>query len=149
METEKAEVSTELNKLVTINNDRIEGYERAANETKDSELKQLFTKFASQSRRFNNELSTEVRNAGGTVETGTTTSGKFYRAWMDIKAAISGKDRKAILASCEFGEDVAKDTYKEILEDNHLPVNVKTLVNSQFNEITSAHDEVRRLRDSI
>ncbi len=149
METEKAEVATELNKLVTINNDRTEGYQKAAEETKDGELKQLFTKFATQSRRFNSELSSEVSKAGGKPETGTTTSGKFYRAWMDIKAALSGKDRKAVLASCEFGEDVAKDTYKELLEDNHLPENVKTLVNSQFAEIKSAHDEIRRLRDSI
>ena len=35
-----------LNSLITINNDRIQGYETAAKETKDEELKTLFGRFA-------------------------------------------------------------------------------------------------------
>ena len=45
-----------LNELVQTNNDRIEGYERAAKETKDSDLKSLFSSMASKSRMFNSEL---------------------------------------------------------------------------------------------
>lgn len=32
---------------------------------------------------------------------------------MDVKAALTGKDRKAILNSCEYGEDIAKDSYEK------------------------------------
>jgi hypothetical protein len=33
----------------------------------------------------------------GTPEEGTRITGKFFRVWMDVKAALTNKDRKAIL----------------------------------------------------
>ena len=38
-----------LNELIQINNDRIEGYERASKETNETDLKLLFERFASKS----------------------------------------------------------------------------------------------------
>jgi hypothetical protein len=35
-----------LNKLIEINNDRIEGYQTASDETKESDLKELFSKLS-------------------------------------------------------------------------------------------------------
>src|SRR5436189_5968746 len=88
-----------LNDLVQINNDRIEGYERAANETEDADLKALFSSMASKSRTFKSELTSEITKRGGKSTESTTSSGKVYRVWMDFKAAVTGKDRKAILSS--------------------------------------------------
>ena len=58
----------------------------------------------------------EVSRLGGTSAEGTLTTGKLHRVWMDVKAALTGKDREAILKSCEFGEGVAQDTYGKALE---------------------------------
>jgi uncharacterized protein (TIGR02284 family) len=139
-----------LNKLVEINNDRIEGYERAAKETEDMELKSLFLSFSSQSRGFRSELESLVREHGGSPVEGTTTSGKFYRAWMDIKAALTGKDKKAIISSCEFGEDVAKDTYKDALHDlSELPQNAIGVIQNQYAKIREAHDKIKTMRDVL
>ena len=69
-------------------------------------------------------LATEVAALGDDIEKGTTNSGKIYRAWMDVKAAFTGHDRKAILASCEFGEDAAQAAYKTALAVEGLPSNV-------------------------
>ena len=41
METQKT--ATAVNDLIVINNDRYEGYKTAASETKDSDLKSMFT----------------------------------------------------------------------------------------------------------
>ena len=140
-----------LNKLVEINNDRIEGYETASKETDDSDLKSLFSQLAQTSHGCNAELTAEVQQLGGTPVEGTRVSGKFYRAWMDVRAAISGKDRKAILKSCEYGEDVAVKTYEEILEehpqdltDMHL-----AMVEDQYQMIKADHDRVKELRDTL
>ena len=94
-----------LNDLIEINNDRIEGYERASRETEsdDADLRALFNNMASESRRYVNELTSLVSQTGEETAKGTTVRGKIYRAWMDVKATFSGHDRKAILASCEFG----------------------------------------------
>lgn len=101
-----------LNSLITINNDRIEGYETASEGTEEHDLKTLFARFISTSQKCKRELIMEVRTLGGEVAEGTKTSGKIYRIWMDVKAALTGKDRKAILDSCEYGEDEAQDTYE-------------------------------------
>jgi uncharacterized protein (TIGR02284 family) len=40
-----------LNTLITINNDRIEGYETAAKETEEHELKTVFAQFSATSQK--------------------------------------------------------------------------------------------------
>lgn len=102
-----------LNKLVEINNDRIEGYETAIAETDDRELQGLFTQLAQTSRKCNQELKNEIRFLGGTPTESTKITGKFFRAWMDVKAALAGNDQKTILSSCEFGEDHAATPMKK------------------------------------
>src|SRR2546421_9780279 len=119
-----------LNDLIRINNDRIEGYKRAAKEADDSDvdLKALFNRMADESRQYVAELTREVIKLGGEPATGTTASGKIYRAWMDVKATFTGKDREALLASCEFGEDAAQKAYQEALtSDETLSIDIRQL----------------------
>src|SRR5688572_14790537 len=134
-----------VNKLVEINNDRMDGYKTAAQETEDTDLKALFNKFWEQSRKYKTELAEIVTRLGGKPTEKTSTSGKVYRAWMDIKAALTRKDRKAIVSSCEFGEDVALSGYKEALEDDDvtLSADIKMIIQRQKAEIKMAHDEVK------
>ena len=140
-----------LNRLVEINNDRIEGYETATKETNEPDLKVLFTKLADTSQDCRIELEREVEQLGGTPAKGTKVTGKFFRAWMDVKAAITGKDRKAILESCEYGEDHALKTYQEVLEDDreYLTVEQISMIESQYDLLRADHDAVRALRDSL
>lgn|SRR5687767_5476369 len=148
---ENKEAIDALNALVEINNDRIEGYETATKETNEPDLKVLFTKLADTSRDCRIELEREVEQLGGTPAKGTKVTGKFFRAWMDVKAAITGKDRKAILESCEYGEDHALKTYEEVLEDDreHLNVEQTSMIESQYDLLKADHDAVRALRDSL
>lgn len=149
METEKT--IAVLNKLITINNDRIEGYQTASDETEEHDLKSLFSKFISNSQKCKQELANEVRLLGGEVAEGTMVSGKFFRVWMDVKAAITGKDRKVILDSCEYGEDVAKGTYEKVLSDDlaDLTAEQQTLIRTQYVVLKADHDEVKALRDAL
>jgi uncharacterized protein (TIGR02284 family) len=140
-----------LNTLITINNDRIEGYETASKETEEHDLKTLFAQLGSTSQKCNQELNVEVRKLNGTPAEGTMVSGKFFRVWMDVKAAITGKDRKAILNSCEYGEDVAKHTYENVLKNDteHLSFELQTLIQSQHTLLVADHDKVKALRDAL
>ena len=140
-----------LNDLVEINYDRVRGYEKAVDETnaKDADLRTLFSDFANESRNYANELSTLVTSLGGTPSTGTTARGKIYRAWMDIKAVITGSDRKAILASCEFGEDAAQKAYDQALSsDADLPVDIRQVIMKQKQNLKKGHDRVKKMRDT-
>ena len=140
---------SQLNSLVEINNDRIQGYERAIAETDDEDLTYLFTNMAAHSKSYKSDLSREVSSLGGEPTEGTKNSGKIFRAWMDIKAALTGKNRKEILSSCEFGEDAALDTYKDVLADDDgvLTDDLKKLIQMQKQEIQLDHDRVKALRD--
>lgn len=150
METPTEKTVAALNSLIIINNDRYEGYKTAAEETDDVDLKLLFTRFSTQSKRFSNELQKLIPfTEEGPDKNETTTSGKLYRVWMDIKAAVTAKDRKSILSSCEFGEDVAKKTYEEVLEHpEDISSDLLTLIRKQKSEILEGHDHVKALRDS-
>jgi uncharacterized protein (TIGR02284 family) len=149
METKDSQTIQLLNDLIRINNDRIEGYERAVNDTDDPKLKSLFHAMAQESRKFKNELLTEVIKLGGTPEEGTTVSGKVFRTWMDFKSAIAGKDRKAIIASCEFGEDAALHTYNEVLETGKLPAQFFNMVKEQHTGLKQSHDRIKLMRDTV
>ena len=139
-----------INDLIRINKDRIDGYKKAMNESKDEneDLKMLFEGYVAESRQFVQQLSAEVKRLGGKPATDTTSSGKIYRVWMDLKVAVSGDDRKAILASCEYGEDAAQKAYDTALHsDVEFDQPLHMLIVRQQTSLKEGHDEVKRLRD--
>ena|SRR5690349_1112572 len=148
MENTNQKTIDTLNNLLEINNDRIEGYRHASKETDEADLKDLFTQFSRTSHEFKQTLTEKIKSLGGTPVRGTRNTGKLYRAWMDIKAALTNKNRKAILASCEFGEDVAVKNYEDALKDNPIESSLYPIIQSQYNVIKADHDQVKRLRDA-
>lgn len=139
-----------LNDLIRINHDRVVGYEKAIDELKDedADLKALFNRYTQESKQYATELTHEVTRLGGDPTEGTTNSGKVYRVWMDLKAAITGKDRKTILDNCEFGEDAAQKAYDTALNsDVDLEAPLRELIVRQKAALRVGHDEVKRLRD--
>lgn len=139
-----------LNDLIRINHDRTEGYHKAVEELKptDIDLKTMFTNMANTSVQYANALSAEVRNLGGSPATDSTQSGKLYRVWMDIKSGITARDRKSVLALCEFGEDAALKAYNLALEsDAEIPADIRQIIMEQRTSIQSSHDVVKRYRD--
>jgi uncharacterized protein (TIGR02284 family) len=139
-----------LNDLIKINNDRIDGYEKAIAEVKDIDLdlRGIFQKMANESRENVAELSREVASLGGESATGTTGSGKIYRVWMDIKATFTGHDRESVLESCEYGEDAAQEAYDDALAtDADLPVDLRQLITSQKSALLESHNLIKKYRD--
>ena len=140
-----------LNSLITINNERIEGYETASKESKEQDLKSLFTDFTSTSQKCKQELVIEVTKLGGKIAEGTMISGKFFRVWMDVKAALTGNDRKAILDSCEYGEDTAVNAYNEVLKNNlnDITTEQQSMIRAQYYLIVADHNKVKSMRDAL
>lgn len=139
-----------LNDLIEINNDRVVGYEKAIEELKDgnSDLKTLFQRYITESRQYAQELKQEVTRLGGEPAEGTTNSGKVYRVWMDLKAVVTGKDRKTVLENSEFGEDAAQKAYNMALNsDVKWEPSLRDLIVRQKATLRTGHDEVKRLRD--
>lgn len=140
-----------LNDLIRINYDRVEGYEQAANEIHDisnTDIKTMLLQMAEESRAYQRDLSEVVVNLGGTPASETTTSGKIYIVWMDLKATFIGNNVLSVLESCELSEAAALKAYKEALdEDVEWPEEIFRLVSSQRLLIKVSHDRLKLFRD--
>ncbi|MCE7060443.1 PA2169 family four-helix-bundle protein [Dyadobacter sp. CY343] len=146
---QNAEIIEALNDLIVINNDRLAGYEKAYDETNEIEndLRALFNTLGDQSRVHVIELSDEVVSLGGEPETGTMTSGKLYRVWMDIRAVFTFDNRRAVLENAEGIEDAARKAYEEALRSMEFPADINQMLLRQQNAITSTHDTIMKERD--
>src|SRR6218665_1523295 len=140
MESQQKTVEV-LNDLIQINNDRADGFERAAKDLNDEniDLKASFEKMASGSRTNVTELAGLVGKQGEDPDTGNTVLGTLHRAWIDIKATFGGSDRHSILQECERGEDAIKKAYKDALQENDLGEEVRNTLLSQQKEINTSH----------
>lgn len=140
----------ELNDLIEINTDRITGYEKASNETKDidADLRAIFSQMADESRKYKAELTEEVTRLGGTPGKGRTALGTIYQIWMDVKATFTGHDRQSVLQSCEFGEDAAQKAYKMALaSDAEMDADARKMITSQKESLKNSHDIIKKYRD--
>ncbi|MCY7376376.1 MAG: PA2169 family four-helix-bundle protein [Pyrinomonadaceae bacterium] len=140
-------VISTLNGLVETCKDGQEGFKQAAEGIESSSLKSVFYEIGQQRARYAGELQALVREMGGDPETTSSTAGALHRSWINIKSLVTGKDEAGILNEVERGEDSAKKAYKDALAEN-LPANVKTVVQKQADEVMTAHDKIRDLRDS-
>ncbi|MEP7107892.1 MAG: PA2169 family four-helix-bundle protein [Ferruginibacter sp.] len=140
-----------LNDLKEINNDRVTGYEKAAEGTKnlDADLHTIFQSMAKDSRMYADELTQELTKLGGGAATGNTGKGKIYLFWMGIKANFSGSDRQTILESCEFGEDTVQRAYNAALASvSELDATIGKMITFQKASLKTSHKLVKNYRDA-
>lgn len=140
-----------FNSLIVINNDRIEGYKTAEFEAQETDLKMLFTNTMGTSLTCRKELSDEVRKLGGVPETGTLTSGKIFRFWMDLKAELTNNDRETILDSCEYGEETIQVTYQNAMRESLYDLNYSQnqMLNKHLDWLQTDFKKITHLLEKI
>jgi uncharacterized protein (TIGR02284 family) len=139
------EVVSDVNHLLEICNERIEGYRNAAKNVKDAELKSVFEKYAQQTEKFQQELlpfsdKTSAKDAGTRVIADT------WRVWMDMKAALTDGSRSSLINASITGEEAAIRNYEDCLEDD-LPMDLRNIVERQLAEIKSAYNHIKTFSD--
>jgi len=148
---EKAKTLEILNRLIEVNNDRIQGFKTASEEINEKKLKPLFVQFAQTSQNFKQDLSREIYSLGSIPTEGTTISGKFFKTWMDIKSSITGADRYVILDSCEIIEDHVVETYENVLRNELLCLNIEqlTIIRTQYSLIKNEQFRLLSIRTMV
>lgn len=139
-----SDVIKALNDLIEICKDGENGFRTAAEGIEDPTLKRLFESYSQQRAEFAAELQSQVRRAGKEPEDRGDVMGALHRGWINIKAAVTGRDEAAIISECERGEDAAVSAYRAALEKS-LPAEVRALVERQFLQVKEAHDHIRSL----
>jgi uncharacterized protein (TIGR02284 family) len=138
------EVSSTLNQLIQTCKDGEEGFEAAAEAVSDPNLRHLFESYSQQRSEFAAELEVEVQRMAKEPAQEGHVAAALHRGWMDLKAAVSGRDEGAIIAECERGEDLAVTAYQKALAAP-LPHDLRAILERQFIKIQEAHDQVRSL----
>ncbi|MEZ0540127.1 ferritin-like domain-containing protein [Fibrella arboris] len=143
------DIVEDLNELVKINNDRIQGYMKAVEDTDDSQLDHLFNEMIVQSQNFRSQLADHIVRIDGTAvsdATSTDVSSKIHRAWIDIKSAVTGKDRDTVLSSVTFGENAAVEAYEGAIENDKIPAYIKEDLTRQLSDLKASRDKMEELK---
>ncbi|MFD0798378.1 PA2169 family four-helix-bundle protein [Maribacter chungangensis] len=147
METYTETVGNKLNDILEKTYDAEKGYEKAAENTDNVNLKNFFTRKKQQRYDFGHELKTEIKQFGEEVDKGGSVTGAMHRAWMDTKAFFSGDNAEAMLEESIRGEKAAVEEYQDVLKDTALPASTATLLSQQMNKINTDLNQIKRLED--
>lgn len=141
------ELKSTVHHLIERCKDGAKGYKTASEDIEDQDLKDLFLKYAVQRDSMITELQDQMHRLGHTDDESSSIEGTLHRAWIDLKSALTSKDRVRVLEECERGEDYAVKAYEEALQKN-LPADLKKVVEQQYRDVKHAHDHIRALRDA-
>lgn len=138
-----------LNSLIATALDSVDGYTEAAKESDNVRFNDMFTARASERRSIVTQLQSEVRLLGGTPEDDGTILASAHRTFLDLKAAVTGRDDKAIVNEVERGEDHILHKFQAALKDESLSLETRSAIQSAFGSVRSGHDQMRDLKHAM
>jgi uncharacterized protein (TIGR02284 family) len=142
------EIST-LNTLTATLIDSINGYEDAAANSEAGRFQQMFRERANERQQVVQDLRSEVRRLGGEPEEGGSFMGKTHQRWLDLKAAITGRDEKSIINEVERGEDYLKEKFETALDSGSLSGESRAVVERAYQSVRAGHDQISRLKHGM
>lgn len=143
-----SDLKNKLDKIVGILKDGAKGYEHAASNLSDSELKTLFLRLSQQRKQFIEELKVEAPKLGISLDDSGTVKGYFHRAWMDVSYVFDTNDENVIDDSIT-GEEAAVETYQEVMDTKDIPEYLWNTLNNQFGLIRGATNQLRSLKKEV
>ena len=147
MTTDTKAVVSILNDLIETCKDGANGFRTAAEAVKHADAKALFSSRVPMIEGAAAELQAHVRRLGGDAETSGSVAAAVHRGWIDLKAAVTGKDDAAIITECERGEQLAVKNYEDALAKG-LPADVRAIVERQYQGAVQNLERVRALGDA-
>ena len=142
------EIST-LNTLIATLIDSVTGYEDSAANIDNSRLQELFRDNARERQRVVEDLRSEVRRLGGNPEDDGSFLGKTHQRFLDLKAAIAGRDEKAVINETERGEDYLKEKFETALNAGTLSGESRAVVERAYQSVRKGHDQVSSLKHGL
>ena len=141
---------TVLDTLTTTLIDSINGYRDAAANIEGSErFQQMFREMADERSQVAEDLRTEIRRLGGDPPDDGSLMGKTHQRFLDLKAAVTGRDDKAIINEVERGEDYLKEKFETALESDALSGESRSAIDRAFQSVRKGHDKVSQLKHSM
>ena len=140
---------TTINTLLATLTDSINGYRDSAENVENSSFKQLFLDSAEERSRVAEDLRAEVRRLGGEPNDDGSFAGKTHQVFLDLKAAVTGRDDKAIINEVERGEDYLKEKFEAALQSDKLAGETRSVVEQAFASVRRGHDRIAEIKHSM
>ena len=141
------QIST-LNGLIETTLDSVNGYEDSAQNIDSERLREVFRKNADDRQQVVGQLREEVRRLGGDPEESGSLLGKAHQRFEDLKAAITGRDEKAIVNEVERGEDYIKGKFEAALNGD-LTGESRQVVERCYQSVRAGHDQISQLKHGM
>jgi uncharacterized protein (TIGR02284 family) len=146
---EHSEAISMLNTLIATTIDSVTGYEDSAQNIDDGRLRDIFRQRANDRQQVVDQLRSEVRRLGGNPEEDGSFLGKAHQRFEDLKAAVTGRDEKAIINEVERGEDYLKEKWQAALQSGDLTGESHDVVERCYQSIKSGHDQMSQLKHGM
>ena len=140
---------TMLNTLLATLTDSINGYRESAEQVESAEFRKLFLESADERSRVADELRAEVTRLGGDPNDNGSFTGKTHQVFLDLKAAVTGRDDKAIINEVERGEDYLKEKFEAALQSESLTGESRAVVDRAFVSVRRGHDRVAQIKHGL
>ena len=141
--------TTILKTLTTTLNDSVNGYREAAEHAEGEQFREIFRTNASERERVAGELAGEVRRSGGTPDEDGSLLGKTHQVFLDLKAAVTGRNDKTIINEVERGEDYLKEKFETALASDKLSPESREIVERAFQSVRKGHDQISSLKHGL
>ena len=138
-----------LNGLIATTIDSVDGYRSSAEAVDSTRFADLFTARAGERSSVAEQLRAEVRKLGGNPEDDGTALAGAHRGFLNLKAAVTNRDDRAIVNEVERGEDHIKEKFEDALKDDKLSSETRRVVESCFGSIKSGHDEMSQIKHQL
>jgi len=138
-----------LNTLIATTIDSITGYEDSAQNIDNERFREIFRQRANERQQVVESLRSEVRRLGGNPEDDGSFLGKAHQRFEDLKAAVTGRDEKAIINEVERGEDYLKDKFETALDGDTLTGDSRAVVERCYQSVRSGHDQMSQLKHGM
>ena len=148
MTEHKDQIAT-LNTLIATTIDSITGYEDSAANIDNERLRETFRQRANERQKVVEDLRAQVRRLGGEPEDSGSFLGKAHQRFEDLKAAITGRDEKAIINEVERGEDYLKGKWQAALQSGALHGESHDLVERLYQSVKAGHDQISQLKHGM
>ena len=142
------QIST-LNGLIETTVDSITGYEDSAQNIDNERFREIFRQRANERQQVVTDLREEVRRLGGEPEESGSFLGKAHQRFEDLKAAITGRDEKAIINEVERGEDYIKAKFEAALNSENLGAEARQVVERAYQSVRAGHNQISQLKHGM
>ncbi|WP_010521990.1 ferritin-like domain-containing protein [Aquimarina agarivorans] len=135
MKSNTEKVKNQLNSLIQSTHDAIDGFRTAAENVNDQKIVDYFIGRMNERKVFLEDLKQELIDLGEEYNETGSVGGVVHRVWMDIKATFSSNNEDQIIKEVVKGEKEAVKHYKQILNDDYLPMSSKLLLREQITSV--------------